>query len=147
MLIWLWLCLHRILDTHIFRIIMMEEIQIEIDKLRRIENEYSKTLSQLRQKLDGQLHENTMVKKEFDILKEENDVFKRIGPVLVKQDLCEAKQNVDKRMDYIKSELKWVDDKISTSGKELDSQRDVIDKLQQTYQQAQIKVSINQSKS
>jgi len=58
-----------------------------------------------RQQLDGQLNENIMVKKELDILKEENDVFKLIGPVLVKQELCEAKQNVDKRMDYIKSEL------------------------------------------
>jgi len=66
--------------------------------------EYNKALSQ-RQQLDGQLNENIMVKKELDILKEENDVFKLIGPVLVKQELCEAKQNVDKRMDYIKSEL------------------------------------------
>ncbi|KAG5309190.1 PFD6 protein, partial [Pseudoatta argentina] len=88
-----------------------------------------------------------MVKKELDILKEENDVFKLIGPVLVKQELCEAKQNVDKRMDYIKSELKRVDDLMSTLDKKLDSQRDVIDKLQQAFQQAQIKASINQSKS
>ncbi|XP_011171693.1 prefoldin subunit 6 [Solenopsis invicta] len=130
---------------------MVEEIQkklqIEADTLRRIQKEYNKTLSQLRQQLDGQLNENMMVKKELDILKEENDVFKLIGPVLVKQDLCEAKQNVDKRMDYIKSELKRVDDQISTLGKKLDSQRDVIDKLQQAFQQAQIKASMNQSKS
>lgn len=58
-----------------------------------------------RQQLDGQLNENIMVKKELDLLKEDNDVFKLIGPVLVKQDLYEAKQNVDKRMDYITTEL------------------------------------------
>jgi len=46
-----------------------------------------------------------MVKEELELLKEENDVFKLIGPVLVKQDLYEAKQNVDKRIDYIKAEL------------------------------------------
>ncbi|XP_011174259.2 prefoldin subunit 6 isoform X3 [Solenopsis invicta] len=129
---------------------MVEEIQKklqnEADTLRQIQKGYNKTLSQ-RQQLDGQLNENMMVKKELDILKEENDVFKLIGPVLVKQDLCEAKQNVDKRMDYIKSELKRVDDLISTLDKKLDSQRDVIDKLQQAFQQAQIKASINQSKS
>jgi prefoldin beta subunit len=66
--------------------------------------DYNKTLSQ-RQQLDGQLNENIMVMKELDLLKEDNEVFKLIGPVLVKQDLCEAKQNVDKRMDYIKNEL------------------------------------------
>ncbi|XP_018371264.1 PREDICTED: prefoldin subunit 6 [Trachymyrmex cornetzi] len=128
---------------------MVEEIQKklqnEADTLRQIQKEYNKALSQ-RQQLDGQLNENIMVKKELDILKEENDVFKLIGPVLVKQELCEAKQNVDKRMDYIKSELKRVDDLMSTLDKKLDSQRDVIDKLQQAFQQAQIK-SINQPKS
>ncbi|KYM96116.1 PREDICTED: prefoldin subunit 6 [Cyphomyrmex costatus] len=129
---------------------MVEEIQKklqnEADTLRQIQKEYNKALSQ-RQQLDGQLNENIMVKKELDVLKEENDVFKLIGPVLVKQELCEAKQNVDKRMDYIKSELKRVDDLMSNMDKKLDSQRDVIDKLQQAFQQAQIKTSINESKS
>lgn len=58
-----------------------------------------------RQQLDGQLNENIMVKKELELLKADNDVFKLIGPVLVKQDLYEAKQNVDKRMEYITAEL------------------------------------------
>lgn len=55
--------------------------------------------------MDGQLNENIAVKKELDLLKQDNDVFKLIGPVLVKQDLEEAKQNVTKRMDYISAEL------------------------------------------
>ncbi|KAL0114969.1 hypothetical protein PUN28_010498 [Cardiocondyla obscurior] len=129
---------------------MVEEIQkklqSEADTLRQIQKDYNKALIQ-RQQLDGQLNENIMVKKELDILKEENDVFKLIGPVLIKQQLCEAKHNVYKRMDYIKSELKRVDDLMSTLDKKLDSQRDVIDKLQQAFQQAQIKSSINQPKS
>lgn len=67
-------------------------------------SEYSKSLSK-RQQLDGQLNENIAVKKELDLLKAENEVFKLIGPVLVKQDLDEAKQNITKRMDYITTEL------------------------------------------
>jgi prefoldin beta subunit len=39
------------------------------------------------------------------LLRANAEVFKLIGPVLVKQDLEEAKQNVSKRMDYIRSEL------------------------------------------
>lgn len=41
----------------------------------------------------------------MDLLKPGNEVFKLIGPVLVKQDLVEAKENVTKRMEYISSEM------------------------------------------
>lgn len=58
-----------------------------------------------RQHLDGLLNENIAVKNELDLLKPEDDVFKLIGPVLIKQDIEEAKQNVAKRMEYITSEL------------------------------------------
>ncbi|XP_011882361.1 PREDICTED: prefoldin subunit 6 [Vollenhovia emeryi] len=125
---------------------VQKKLQNEADTLRQFQKEYNKALSQ-RQQLDGQLNENIMVKKELDLLKEENDVFKLIGPVLVKQELCMAKGNVDKRMSYIKSELKRVDDQMSTLDKKMDSQRGVIDKLQQAFQQAQIKASTNQPKS
>lgn len=66
--------------------------------------DYNKALNQ-RQQLDAQLNENTAVKKELDLLKPDNDVFKLIGSVLINQDLEEAKQNVGKRMDYISAEL------------------------------------------
>ncbi|XP_012235227.1 prefoldin subunit 6 [Linepithema humile] len=129
---------------------MVEEIQKklqnEIDKLRQMQKDYNKMLSQ-RQQLDGQLNENIMVKKEFELLKEDNDVFKLIGPVLVKQDLYEAKQNVDKRMDYITAELKRVDDMLATTEKKLDTQKEMLEKLQSAFQQAQLKASLNQSKS
>lgn len=58
-----------------------------------------------RQQLGAQLNENIAVKKELDCLEAEDDVFKLIGTVLIKQDLEEAKQNVAKRMEYISSEL------------------------------------------
>ena len=37
----------------------------------------------------------------------DSNVYKLMGPVLVKQDQEEAKQNVQKRIDYINAEL-WV---------------------------------------
>nr|GME09138.1 prefoldin subunit 6 [Ipomoea batatas] len=42
---------------------------------------------------------------ELDLLNEEANVYKLIGPVLVKQDLAEARANVKKRIDYISAEL------------------------------------------
>lgn len=39
------------------------------------------------------------------MLEEDATVYKLIGPVLVKQDLSEAKQTVEKRLDYISKEM------------------------------------------
>lgn len=43
--------------------------------------------------------------QELDLVKKDQEVYKLIGPVLIKQDIEEALQNVTKRMDYIKGEL------------------------------------------
>lgn len=45
--------------------------------------------------------------QELDLLEEDANVYKLIGPVLVKQDLAEANANVHKRIEYISAEL-WV---------------------------------------
>ncbi len=74
-----------------------------------------------RQQLEGQLTENTLVKEvnicrsimynywylfeEMDYLDDDAVIYKMIGPVLVKQDLNEAKQNVSKRIEYINAEM------------------------------------------
>ena len=41
------------------------------------------------------------------MLKGEDNVFKLVGPVLLKQDLIEAQQTVSKRIEYIEEET-WV---------------------------------------
>jgi hypothetical protein len=41
----------------------------------------------------------------LDLLTEDANVYKLIGPVLVKQDLAEANANVRKRIEYISAEL------------------------------------------
>jgi prefoldin beta subunit len=43
--------------------------------------------------------------QELDLLREDANVYKLIGPVLVKQDLAEANANVRKRIEYISAEL------------------------------------------
>ena len=54
-----------------------------------------------RQKLIGQETENEMVKKEFESLSSDSNVYKAVGPILVKQDVDEAKTNVEKRIEYL----------------------------------------------
>ena len=43
--------------------------------------------------------------QELDQVKPENTVYKMIGPVLVPQEQGEAKANVDKRLEFIKSDM------------------------------------------
>lgn len=62
-------------------------------------------------------------------------MYKLFGPVLVKQDLEESRQNVGKRMDYIKKELKRCNDQIEDVEKKQDKNRENIQKLQQKRQQ------------
>ncbi|ETW78426.1 hypothetical protein HETIRDRAFT_326000 [Heterobasidion irregulare TC 32-1] len=59
-----------------------------------------------RQRLDAQLSENELVRKEFAVLTPKNVVYKMIGPVLVKQEQAEATANVAKRLEFIRSEIK-----------------------------------------
>ena len=45
------------------------------------------------------------ISQELDLVEDGAVVYKLIGPVLVKQDLSEAKQTVDKRLEYIRKEM------------------------------------------
>ena len=46
-----------------------------------------------------------MVIKEFNLIDEHAVIYKLVGPVLAKQELVEARQNVEKRLEYMNSEL------------------------------------------
>ncbi|KAF9015494.1 Prefoldin, partial [Cyathus striatus] len=87
-------------------------------KLQQVSAEFQKLQADLskavdaRQKLEAQFSENELVKKEFAQLTPENVVFKQIGPVLVKQDQDEAKNNVETRLNFIKGEIKRVEGQI-----------------------------------
>jgi chaperonin cofactor prefoldin len=64
--------------------------------------------------------------KELKLLDEDANVFKLIGPALVKQDLVEAKSNVTKRLEYIQAEI----DRIETNIKAIE--------LKQTEKQQEV---------
>lgn len=56
--------------------------------------------------------------------------------MLVKQDLEESRQNVAKRMEFIKKELGRCNDALEGMEKKQDTHRENIQKLQQQYQVA-----------
>ncbi|KAK3767299.1 hypothetical protein RRG08_050850 [Elysia crispata] len=117
-----------------------KRLQSELDKFQTVQKDVAKHVG-LRQQLEGQLSENTLVKEELDRLQEGAGVFKMVGPALIKQDLKEAKQNVQKRIDYINGELKRHEKLIKDLEKTADGHRENLNKLQQQFQQAQVKAA------
>ncbi|KAG2044971.1 Prefoldin [Suillus americanus] len=105
--------------------------------------EYQKIQTELaslvenRTRLDAQLSENEMVKKEFAQLTPSNTVYKLVGPVLVPQDQNEAKTNVETRLEFIKSEIKRVDAQINEGEDRSEKKKTELVEIQTKLQQAQ----------
>ena len=66
----------------------------------------------------------------MDLLNEDSKVYKLVGPVLVLQDFVMAKDNVEKRLEYIQKDMKRVDEAISKKSKEAGDIQQKIVKMQ-----------------
>ncbi|XP_075692624.1 prefoldin subunit 6 [Rhinoderma darwinii] len=115
---------------------LQEKLQSEVTKYQQVQKDISSGMS-ARQKLEAQLTENNIVKEELALLDDSNTVYKLIGPVLVKQDLEEAKSTVVKRLQYINGEIKRYETLLKDLEQRSDQQRTSLTKLQQEYQRAQ----------
>ncbi|RPD77142.1 hypothetical protein L226DRAFT_459505 [Lentinus tigrinus ALCF2SS1-7] len=101
---------------------LQERLQTASTEFQKIQADLSLAVD-ARQKLDAQLSENELVKKEFSSLTEENTVYKLVGPVLVKQDQTEAKHNVDTRLEFIRSEIKRVENQLKDLGEKAEKKK------------------------
>ena len=104
-------------------------------------------LIQTRSQYSARLIENQMVNEEFEGLADDAVVYKLIGPVLVEQEMGEAKSNVAKRLEYISSELARLDQVIEgkeavveAAGKKRQSVNQKIYQLQMMAKSAQTQV-------
>lgn len=110
-------------------------------KFQQVSGEYQKLQADLskaieaRQRLDAQLSENELVKQEFAQLTAQNDVYKQIGPVLVKQDQAEAKTNVETRLEFIRGEIKRVEGQIKDFEQKQDIKKQELVNIQTALQQ------------
>ncbi|KAH9009816.1 prefoldin subunit 6 [Lactarius hengduanensis] len=112
-------------------------------RLQAASSDYQKLQADLsssveaRQRLDAQLSENELVKKEFSTLTPNNIVFKLVGPVLVKQDQAEAKSNVDKRLEFIGGEIKRIEAQLQEIEQKSEKKKLELVELQTELQQHQ----------
>lgn len=86
--------------------------------------------------LTSQKSENEAVRTEFEKLEEDGHIWKLTGPLMVRQDKEEAKANVDKRLEFITSELAKVEAAIKRCEEEFEKKRQELITVQTEIQQS-----------
>ncbi|KAF1956608.1 putative prefoldin subunit 6 [Byssothecium circinans] len=118
----------------------MSEVQKKLQELsegyQKLQGELS-TAVEARQKLESQQQENSTVKKEFDLLDDEANIYKQIGPVLLKQDKTEAVMAVNGRLEYIEKEIKRIEGQIKETQEKSKKLKTEIIQIQSAAQQQQ----------
>ena len=91
---------------------IQQSIVEETAKFHTLREEIAKLRTNV-QLLAAQQNENEMVKQELSLLNDDAPVYKMVGPVLLKQDLDEAKSTVEKRLEFIGGERKKVEESLA----------------------------------
>ncbi|GAA6059467.1 hypothetical protein JCM10212_005406 [Sporobolomyces blumeae] len=112
------------------------KLQTASTEFTKLQNDYAKAVEN-RQRLDAQKTENEGVKKEFASLAPENQVYKLVGPILMKQEQVEAKSNVDKRLEWIDGEIKRTETNLKSLETKMEAKKLELVHLQTQIQQAQ----------
>jgi prefoldin beta subunit len=76
----------------------------------------------------------TNIAQELEKLEDDANVFKLIGPVLIKQDLVEAKSNVQKRLEFIQNETERLDKMVKSMENKQETKHREILELQKKLQ-------------
>ncbi|KAL1990620.1 hypothetical protein VTN49DRAFT_6459 [Thermomyces lanuginosus] len=104
----------------------MEELQ---KRLQQLSEEYQKLQTELestveaRQKLESQLQENRNVQQEFKSLDSDANIYKLVGPVLLKQDKSEAVMAVEGRLNFIEKEIQRIETQIKEINEKSEKKR------------------------
>lgn len=81
------------------------------------------------------------MQKEFNGLDDNADIYRLVGPVLLKQDKSEAKSTVDGRLDFIGKEISRTETRIKDIQQGSEKTRMDLMQLQQKIQLGQAQVS------
>ncbi|GKZ01485.1 hypothetical protein MPSEU_001099100 [Mayamaea pseudoterrestris] len=113
--------------------VLASAVDAEVQKFRRMQEELQELQGDL-QTLTAQETENDMVRQELAIMTDSSIVYKMIGPVLIKQELDEAQQTVDKRLEFIRDEKEKTKRKFT---KKQDRQQELAVKIQNMQKRLQ----------
>ncbi|KAE8324687.1 Prefoldin [Aspergillus sergii] len=111
-----------------------KQMQALSDEFQKLQTELD-SLVEARQKLESQQQENQGVQKEFNSLDDDSNIYKLIGPVLLKQDKNEALMAVNGRLEFIEKEIKRIEGQIKENQDKSDKMRAEILQYQSQMQQ------------
>ncbi|KAL3482400.1 putative prefoldin subunit 6 [Aspergillus californicus] len=113
-----------------------KQVQALSDEYQAFQTELD-GLVDARQKLESQQQENQSVQAEFTSLDDESNIYKLIGPVLLKQDKTEALMAVSGRLEFIEKEIQRIEGQIQENQDKSDQKRTEIVQFQSQVQQQQ----------
>ncbi|KAL4810086.1 Prefoldin [Aspergillus unguis] len=111
-----------------------KQMQALSDEYQALQTELD-GLVDARQKLESQQQENKSVQTEFTSLDDDANIFKLIGPVLLKQDKTEALMAVNGRLEFIEKEIQRIEGQIKENEDKSDKKRTEIVQFQSQIQQ------------
>ncbi|CEJ56020.1 Prefoldin subunit 6 [Penicillium brasilianum] len=117
-----------------------KQLQALSDEFQQLQTELE-GLVDARQKLESQQQENQGVQSEFAQLDDESNIYKLIGPVLLKQDKTEAVMAVSGRLEFIEKEIKRIEKEIEEKQETSEKKRTEIVQFQSQMQQQAAQVS------
>ncbi|KAG9636065.1 prefoldin subunit 6, partial [Aureobasidium melanogenum] len=112
-----------------------KQLQALSDEYTTLQNELQTTVA-ARQKLESQQQENKGVKSEFANLDDDANIYKLVGPILLKQDVSEAKSTVDGRLEFIDKEINRIEKQISDIQAKSEEKKMAVFQLQTEIQQS-----------
>eukprot|EP00727_Mastigamoeba_balamuthi_P006154 m51a1_g2158 hypothetical protein (117) ;mRNA; r:37849-38280 len=112
----------------------MEQFEEEVKRLRGFEKKMQE-LAKRRETLVTQQNENELVARELELLEPCSEVFKLIGPALVRQSADDARDNVRKRLDFITGEIKNNEQQLKETQEKAQAQQAKLQDMQRAMQQ------------
>ncbi|KAL7441304.1 hypothetical protein ACHAXH_008553 [Discostella pseudostelligera] len=118
----------------------------KIREFRTLQEELNEHRSNLGM-LMAQRNENEMVKQELDICDQEASsgsdsvVYKQVGPVLIKNDLDEARETVEKRLEFITGEIKKTESLVTKNEEQSEQLAMKIQEMQSALQKAAVEAA------
>ncbi|OAX81610.1 hypothetical protein ACJ72_04053 [Emergomyces africanus] len=113
-----------------------KQLQALSDEYQKLETELQEIV-QAREKLEAQQQENKSVQKEFNSLDSDANIYKLVGPILLKQDKRDATMAVDGRLDFIEKEITRIEKQINDIQDRSEKKKIEIIQLQTQLQQQQ----------
>ncbi|EEH36991.1 hypothetical protein PAAG_07409 [Paracoccidioides lutzii Pb01] len=115
---------------------LQRQLQVLSDEHQKLETELQEIV-QAREKLESQQQENKSVQKEFNTLEDDANIYKLVGPILLKQDKRDAVMAVDGRLDFIEMEISRIEKQINNVQEQRERRKIEIIQLQTKLQQQQ----------